>query len=220
MAHSNDSSNNSENTKTGSQSLLPSDYEWVHSLARFEATGQVDARLKAMQDIGQIDPHQIVEESSIQFLKELKEQFGTYAKIFNSYSESSQKFNDVRIYNISNTASDFMLFRNNIKLVFSNAAHGIISATFLQHQREAVNIDGTNMKPEANRVSQEILAQIGPFYDVQWTYQGEKVSVEKLVRYYFIEFIKASRAGKKASAPNHLLLQQIKALLEGQGFEL
>lgn len=202
--------------------LLPANMDWVHELAKNELNPEA---ANIFNTVNQFDPKRIIEESTIEFLEELRELFTAYARVFNSYSENNGKFSEMKIYGITNTAADFMLFRNNVKLVFANIAHGIISATFTQHLRDDVAIAGglsgagkTSLL-DVQKQNQEIIAQIGPFLDVSWTYQGEKVNPERLVKYYFVEFIKASRMARKES-PNQLLLKQIKALLQDQGINL
>ncbi|MGE4231808.1 MAG: hypothetical protein AB7F43_00620 [Bacteriovoracia bacterium] len=197
--------------------------EWLHELAKNELNPD---EASVFNDMGQFDPKQLVEESCIQYLENLRDLFTACANVFNAYSAgeaSKQKFSEVKIYGITNTPADFMLFRNNVKLVFSNTAHGIISVSFNQHVRGDLAVDGASISkenlPESFQKSREILAQLGPFMDISWTYQGEKVNPDRLVKYYFIEFVKASRVVKKQST-NQLLLKQIKALLKDQGIDL
>ena len=204
-----------------SKDVLPSDLSWVHELAKNELNPEA---ANIFNTVNQFDPKQIIEESSIQFLEELRELFMIYIRTFNGYSDSNAKFSDIKIYGITNTPADFMLFRNNVKLVFANTAHGIINATFTQHIREDLAIDGAALAKggapsSERRQSHDVLAQLGPFMDVSWTYQGEKVNPSRLVKYYFIEFVKASRIAQKGSA-NQLLLKQIKALLKDQGLDI
>lgn len=194
-----------------SRDILPADMDWVHELAKNELNPEA---ANIFNSVNQFDPKQIIEESTIEYLEELRDLFQAFARIFNSYSEGA-KFSDIKIYGITNTPADFMLFRNNVKLVFANTAHGIINATFTQHDREQMSVDPTKLVKQ----SQDIIAQIGPFMDVTWTYQGEKVNPMRLVKYYFVEFIKSSRVARKGS-PNQLLLKQIKALLQDQGIDL
>lgn len=195
-----------------SRNILPSEMDWVHELAKNELNPEA---ANIFNTVNQFDPKQVIEESTIEFLEELRDLFSVYAKAFNGYSEGNNKFSDIKTYGITNTPADFMLFRNNVKLVFGNTAHGIINATFTQHTREDLTIDPS----KAQRQSQDIIAQIGPFMDVSWTYQGEKVNPLRLVKYYMVEFVKASRTARKTS-PNQLLLKQIKALLQDQGIDL
>jgi hypothetical protein len=69
--------------------------------------------------------------------------------------------------------------------------------------------------------TQELVAQVGPFRDVYWAYQGEKVQPEQVARFYFAEFIRATRDSRRGrGSSNQVLLDQIKALLQEKGLEL
>lgn len=170
------------------------------------------------------DPQQQVEESTIRFLAELREHFSEHARVFNSYSDSGAKFQEVKIYSIAQSAADFMLFRNQIKLLASNAAQGAIQLSFAQHQRGTVAIDGqipASSGGSAVSPSQDLLAQVGPFGDVHWMFQGEKVTAEQVARFYFSEFVRVSRdPSRRHRAGNQLLIEQIKALLQEKGLDL
>ena len=203
-----------------SNSINPTDLGWVHELAKNELNPE-DANI--FNAANQFDPKQIIEESTIQFLEELRDLFTIYSRVLNGYSENNSRFSDVKIYGVTQTPADFMLFRNNVKLVFANTAHGIISATFIKHNREQLAIDGTvvnqNSLIPGARDNQDIIAQLGPFLDVRWTFQGEVINPERLVKYYFVEFVKVSRIARQRSA-NQQLLKQIKALLQDKGIDL
>jgi hypothetical protein len=192
---------------------------WIHDLARAEVHPEAERLLGLGQGL---DPHQIVEESTILFLQGLRDKFTEYARLFNSYSEAGARFQEIKIYTVAQTAADFMTYRNQVKLVVSNTAHGVISIQFAQHSRSPFQFDGSN--PEnANRdtlPSQELLAQLGPFRDVKWTFQGEKVEAEEVARFYFVEFIRSTREKRVQRGSNQLILEQIKALLNEKGIEL
>src|SRR6476660_5503260 len=93
---------------------LPSQQGWLHELARAEIHPDAE---KLLQLGRSFDPQQLVEESTIDFLTELRENCNEFARMFNSYSESGSKFQEVKVYSIAQTAADFMLFRNQIKLI-------------------------------------------------------------------------------------------------------
>lgn len=201
--------------------MTPGDMGWVHELAKNELNPE---EANIFNATNQFDPKQIIEESSIDYLEELRNRFAMYAKVLNGYSENNQRFSEVKIYGITQTPADFMLFRNNVKLIFANTAHGIISASFIQHNQGQMAIDGNplnqNRLVPGARDNQDIIAQMGPFLDVRWTFQGEVVQPERLVKYYFVEFIKISRVARKERSQNQLLLKQIKALLQDKGIDL
>ncbi|MEK6706156.1 MAG: hypothetical protein AABZ06_10230 [Bdellovibrionota bacterium] len=195
--------------------ILQSPQGWVHELAQAEIYPDAE---RLLQFGCSFEPQQLIEESAVNFLTELRELFSEYARVLNSYSENGSKFQDVKIYNVAQTASDFMLFRNQIKLVISNSAHGVIQVAFAQHVRGSVAVDGYGDK--GFEQPQELLAQIGPFRNVYWTFQGEKVSPEQVAKFYFSEFVRLTRDQKRSKGGNQLLLDQIKTLLKEKGLDL
>lgn len=205
------------------QEDLPSQQTWLHDLARAEVHPDAE---KLLELGSSYDPQQLVEESAIQFLTELREIASEFARVFNSYSETGSKFQEVKIYGIAQSAADFMLFRNQIKLIFSNPSQGLLQISFSQHQRGSLAVDGQDhggnesLRLNSNSPLQEILAQIGPFRDVYWTFQGEKVTPSQVAKFHFIEFVRLSRDKKKLRRGNQVLMDQIKALLEQKGFDL
>ena len=203
--------------------LVASQQTWIHELARGEIYPDAE---KLFQLDRSFDPHQLVEESAIHFLTELREYFNEYVRIFNAYSENNLKFQEIKIYSTAQTAADFMLFRNQVKLIFSNTAHGVIQLIFAQHVRGALAVDGQDQSSSvvagtpSGGEPQELLAQVGPFRDVFWTFQGEKITPEQVSKFYFAEFTRVSRDGKRSKLGNQLLLDQIKALLQEKGLDL
>jgi hypothetical protein len=201
--------------------VLPSQQGWIHELARAEIHPDAE---KLLQLGRSFDPQQLVEESTIDYLTELREHFNEYARTFNAYSENGVKFQDVKVYSLAQTAADFMVFRSQVKLVVANSAHGVIQLSFAQHVRAAaaVDVNGQSSAAAASppAPSQDILAQVGPFRDVYWTFQGERVTPEQVAKFYFAEFIRATRDNRRSKAGNQLLLEQIKALLQEKGLDL
>ena len=64
------------------------------------------------------------------------------------------------------------------------------------------------------------MAQIGPFRDISWTFQGEKVTAEQVAKFYFAEFIRITRDTRRSRSSNQQLIQQIRTLLEERGLEI
>ncbi len=197
--------------------ILPSQQGWIHELARAEVYPDAE---KILQLGNSFDPQQRVEESTIDFLTELREKLNEYVRVFNAYAENGTKFQEIKIYSLAQAAADFMVFRNQIKLVFSNSAHGVIQISFAQHMRGTIAVDGQVQSQKPLTDSHDLLAQVGPFRDVYWTFQGEKVTPEQVAKFYFAEFTRISRDFKKSKAGNQLLLDQIKALLQEKGLDL
>lgn len=201
--------------------LLPTTSNWIHDLARGEIHPDAD---RILQLGASHDPAQLIEESTIAFLTELKEHFNEFIRTFNSYSEAGQQFQEARIYNIAQTVVDFMLYRNQIKLVVSNPAHGAIQISFAQHNRSPgmpnAPVAEQSFATAMQRAPQELIAQMGPFRDVYWTFQGEKVTAQQLAKFYFTEFIRATRENRRSRSGNQLLMEQIKTLLQEKGLDL
>jgi hypothetical protein len=204
--------------------ILPTQqHGWIHELAKAEVHPDAERLLQLGKSF---DPQQLVEESTIEFLMELREHFNESARIFNGYSENSSRFQDIKVYSVAQTAADFMAFRNQVKLVVANTAHGVIQFSFAQHIRTTLAVDGQVQagSPQAGATSvgqsQDLLAQVGPFRDVFWTFQGEKVTPEQVAKFYFAEFVRATRDNRRSKAGNQLLIEQIKALLQEKGLDL
>ena len=95
--------------------------ELVRAEQRMEESGVVDFSFG-------FDPQQLLFTESLDFLGALK----------NSFVESSSSFNQlkgstvgrIKIYGISNTHADFMLFRNGFKLIFALKEPGVIGIRF------------------------------------------------------------------------------------------
>jgi hypothetical protein len=200
--------------------VLPSQQGWIHELARAEIHPDAERLLQLSRSF---DPQQLVEENTIDFLTALREHFNEHARVFNAFAENGTKFQEIKVYSVAQTAADFMMFRNQIKLVISNSAHGVIQIAFAQHVRGNISVDGQLVQgaPQpGNGNAQDLLAQVGPFRDVYWTFQGEKVTPEQVAKFYFAEFARATRDTRKSRAGNQLLLDQIKALLQEKGLDL
>ena len=203
--------------------VLPSQQSWIHDLIKAEAHPDAERVLQLGRSF---DPQQLVEESAVEFLTALREHFGEFARAFNAFAESGQKFQEVKIYNTAQTAADFMLFRNQIKLMVSSPVHGVIQLAFAQHQRGAISVDGiqsasSNPGPApGDSQTQDLVAQVGPFREVSWMFQGEKVSVEQVAKFYFAEFIRTTRDVRQSRSSNQQLIQQIRSLLEERGLDV
>jgi hypothetical protein len=212
------------NQNSGATVSSPTDraleHGWIHDLVRGEMHPEADRLLQGAN--GGIDPQRQIEEATIEFLTDLRDEFSEYARVFNGYSEAGVRFQEAKVYSVAQTAADFMVYRNQVKLVISNASHGVIQIQFAQHHRMTQpGVNGGSGQGQSQPQVQELLAQIGPFGDVSWTYQGEKVAAHQVARYYFAEFVRATREAKRSrSGSQQVLLDQIKALLQEQGLNL
>ncbi len=189
---------------------------WIHELARAEMFPDVEKILETSHS-----PQQLIEENTINFLDKLREIFTRFVQIFNGLSESGSKFSEIKIFDLAQTAADFMLYRNQIKLVVSNSSHGVIQLSFSQHKRGGFALDGS-MKNENLNVppSQELNVVIGPFNNIYWTFQNEKVEPTEVARFYFAEYVKLTRERSQVKTNNKILLEQIKSILQKKGLDL
>jgi hypothetical protein len=158
--------------------------EWVKDLVEQE---------RRMEETGIIDLSSVPDETrdlqrkTNEFLKNLKDAFVDFATAFNNMKNST--LGTVKIYGISNTVADFMLFRNGYKLLFSASAPGRIAITFQTSATQFIPQPGHSGTPSAEEVLE---AQYGPFADLTWTYRGTHVNPESLVRYYLTRFVRES----------------------------
>lgn len=145
-----------------------------------------------MEDAGIVDmtagydPDRQLEEATLDFLNDLKLAFVEAASAFNQLKGSS--LGHIRIYGISKTKSDFMLFRNGYKLIFSMRHAGIVSVSY----SAAV----TGFVPGQAKIddgAQDILkADWGAFGQLNWTFEERPIQLDYLIRYYMSRFVRDS----------------------------
>lgn len=160
---------------------------WIKELVKAEQT---------MEESGVIDfspshdPQTHLKEDTVGFLNEVKGQFIAAASAFNQLKSSSN--GRIKIYAISKTDADFMLFRNGFKLIFSMKEAGKVIVSF--------NHFGIGFLPgeQANEAAQrlmnenELTAQWGAFGDLVWTFENQEIKIDYLVRHYLSRFIRES----------------------------
>jgi hypothetical protein len=126
------------------------------------------------------------EDASVDFLQDLKLEFLKVSSAFNQLNGST--VGPVRVYTIAKTKTDFMLFRNSAKLVFSLQNGGGI---IVSHQ---MGITGEE------KLSQHILTpEVINFGQLRWMYKGHPVEKDYLIRFYMSQFVKASAEIKGAN---------------------
>lgn len=137
------------------------------------------------------DPEKQLQSQTTAFLTQLKDDFVEFSSAFNQMKGSA--FGGIKIYGIAKTDSDFMLFRNGFKLLFTMKTPGLISVNF-QYQGAGF-VPGT---AAADRVAESLMnedkleARWGAFGEIIWTHKELQVNAEYLVRYYLARFIKES----------------------------
>jgi len=164
---------------------------WIKELVKaeqqMEESGLVDMSFG-------FDPERVLVTESVQFLLALKTEFVDASSAFNDLKPSA--LGRIKIYGIAKTHADFMLFRNGFKMIFSLKAPGQISVRF--------NFIGTNYiptpgmaestpVPNANVMDENVVeAKWAAFEELVWTYKGQPVKIEYMVRHYLTQFIRES----------------------------
>lgn len=134
------------------------------------------------------DPTKQVEEATVEFIGDLKAAFVETAAAFNQLKASAH--GQVRIYGISKTKADFMLFRNGYKLIFSLRSPGVLTVAY--SNAGANYVPGHSGKTEDAAPSDYLKATWGAFGQLIWTYNDHAINMDHLVRYYMSRFIKDS----------------------------
>lgn len=130
------------------------------------------------------EPEKHLHTETTLFLTKLKRDFVDATTAFNQLKSSP--IGRIKVYSISQTQADFMLFRNGFKLIFSMKQPGTISMRFNRAQ-------GINPAFQSNHTDEEYLtAKWGPFGDLVWAYNNQPIKVDYLVKYYTTRFVHES----------------------------
>ena len=162
---------------------------WIEQLAVEEINMEESGVVNFSEHL---DPASMLESSSIDLMEDLKELFEVYVSKFNELrTHQSDQSRAIKVFKISNTVNDFMLFRNGLKLVVARRNPDVISIGFLS---QGGGVFAARLNYEANSTSKihEIKAHIGPFNRIKWKFRGEDIDNDALVRHYLTEFIKHS----------------------------
>ncbi len=152
---------------------------WAARLAiderQMERTGVVDFT-------NSYNKHELLKTRTLEFMTQLHKSFREHIEIFNESRNSSAQI--MRVYRVSNTEEDFMLFRNGVKLLVSGQRAGKVIFAFSQYL-------GQLFAPSQTPTI-ELEAVWGPFDQLYWSYKGERVALLDVVRYFMTEFAKQS----------------------------
>ena len=159
---------------------------WIEELAlqeiNMEESGIIDFN-------NHLNPDYLLEESSVKFMERLREAFEIYAHKFNELRGGIDNSAQIKIFKISNTVNDFMLFRNSLKLVVARETPSLITIGFMSNTGGVFSARvNSSLSAESN--AHEIKAHVGPFNKITWRFSGELVEVDSLVRHYLTEFVK------------------------------
>lgn len=159
---------------------------WIESLALEELNMEETGVINFSEHL---NPVQLLEESSIQLMEELKERFEIYSTKFNEFR--GNQGGQIKSFKISNTVNDFMLYRNALKLVVARRSEDVISIGFLSNSGGLFSAR-LNFEQAPTSKIHEIKAHVGAFNKITWQFNGESVDIDALTRHYLTEFIKHS----------------------------
>ncbi len=163
--------------------------KWIENLA-LEEINMEESGVINFND--HLNPVHLLEESSIDFMNQLRDKIEIYVTRFNEYRGGHQGGAGIKLFKISNTVNDFMLFRNSLRLIFARKANDLISIGFLSSGKDLFSARLGQDEEYGQGVTHEIRAHLGPFNNISWRFNGETVEIDALVRHYLSEFIKQS----------------------------
>lgn len=161
---------------------------WVKELVQFdqqiEESGMIDFSAG-------FDPEKELISQSFEFMIEVKNLFVNMASSFNQLKGGG--LGNIKVYGISNTHADFMLFRNGYKLIFSLAEAGKIA---VRSRYQGASIVPGSLAAENHKEVHEnddyLVASWGAFGQLKWTYRNELIDNHHMVRYYLSKFVRES----------------------------
>ena len=165
------------------------DFDWVENLALDEINME-ESGIVHMNE--HLDPVHFLEESSIEFMNNLRDRFEILVTKFNEYRGLGPNNPTIKIFKISNTVNDFMLFRNSLRLIIARKAQDLISIGFLSTSGTVFAPRINGKAPMQQGTSHEIKAHIGVFNKITWNFSGEPVHMDAMVKHYLSEFIRNS----------------------------
>ena len=161
---------------------------WIEQLA-LEELNMDESGVVHIDD--HLNPHHLLEESSIRFMDNLREKVEIFTTKFNEY-RGNQPGAQIKTFKISNTVNDFMLFRNSLRLIFARKSNDTISIGFLANGKDLFSARLHQNESYGGPAPHEINAHLGAFHKITWRFQNEEVDLDALVKHYLCEFIRNS----------------------------
>ncbi|MBL7544912.1 MAG: hypothetical protein JNL11_13930 [Bdellovibrionaceae bacterium] len=163
--------------------------EWIKEL--------IDSENKILES-GVVDTNpeyrkqRLVVKSTLDLLLDLKARFTETTQMYNELKPTPQS--KIKIYTIAQTHSDFMLFRNGYKMIFTMKEPGVIEIRFNFIGSQLISsIHSIESKVNSKIFDdQKLQLQVKPFDEVTWTFNGSEFKAEYLVKYYLNLFVRES----------------------------
>ncbi|OFZ14385.1 MAG: hypothetical protein A2X86_05945 [Bdellovibrionales bacterium GWA2_49_15] len=163
---------------------------WIENLA-YEELNMDESGVVIMNQ--HLDPNILLEESSVNFMNALRDKVEIFIGKFNECRGGQSSINHVKIFKISNTINDFMLFRNSLRMVFARKSNDQISIGLLVNGKDLYAPRLTEFDAfGASNQTHDLKAHVGPFNRIIWKFQGEEIDLDAMVRHYLTEFIRHS----------------------------
>lgn len=164
------------------------DANWIKDLVKFdqeiEESGIIDMAAG-------FDPDKEIVSQSFEFITSLKNSFVDLATTFNQLKGTT--LGSIKVYGISNTHADFMLFRNGFKLIFSLEEAGKIS---IKSRHQGLGFVPGSVASESKKEKEHsdrfLVARWGAFGELKWFFDEQEVNKDFLVRYYISKFVRES----------------------------
>lgn len=154
---------------------------WIKDLVQTEQQMEESGMIQITTGF---EPEKHLYNETLMFLIALKREFVDATTAFNQLKGSPM--GRIKVYSISQTQADFMLFRNGFKLIFSMKQPGTVSMKF--HRASGLNPAFQNQESD----EEFLLAKWGPFGDLVWSYNNQPIKTEYLVKYYTTRFVHES----------------------------
>lgn len=192
-------------------------FDWLKELAVTERKLEEDGFLNNPE---QFDLDRIMAQASVDFMIDCKNQFVSMIEAFNELKTST--YGKIKIFHVTNSHLDFMLFRNNLKFIFSLKEPGVISAKYetaigpyvafqnplhagtsvfgteiIQKRGQQAALDFQNAPLQPTIQTQAIgehtlMAKWAPYNQVTWHFRDQQFNTDAMVKYYLSLFIRES----------------------------
>lgn len=170
------------------EKIIPVGTVWIENLA-LEELNMDTSGMVHIDD--HLNPAHFLEEASIDLMNAIRDKIEILTIKFNEFRGEENNHSLIKLFKISNTVNDFMLFRNSLRLVFSRKANDLITVGFLSNGKNFYTPRLGASGPADGEVH-EIRAHLGPFNNITWKFQGEDIDLEAMIRHYLSEFIRNS----------------------------
>lgn len=191
-------------------------FEWLRELALSEKKLEDDGFLN---NPDQFDLDRILAQASVDYMIECKNHFVAMVDSFNELKTSP--YGKIKVFHVTNTHLDFMLFRNNLKFIFSLREPGLISARFetaigpyvafqnptqsgiqvyssepqTRKQMGFVDFQTAPLQPtlQTQAIGEHtLMAKWAPYNQIKWCFRDQEFQTAAMVKYYLSLFIRES----------------------------